>query len=243
MPSPFPGMDPYLEDDGLWPRVPPPARDVPVSDSAARPGGPLPRPRRPAPLPHGTGPVHVGGARGASRGLHRDPPAQRRPAGDAAGSGQPRQQDDHRRAGPPTSTSAARAATPTPTWSKSTWSCRAADAGVFARRPARMGLRRHGDALDAGRSATRSTRPRCKSACRASACRWPPTTATRSSTCTPPSRAATTRAASRPRSTTSAIPSTPLPDDDRRWLNDVLKQQKLRTKRIRHKDTKSTKTK
>ena len=105
--------------------VPPPARHVSVSDPAARPGGPLPRPRRPAPLLHGTGPVHFRGARGAPRGLHRDPPAQRRQTGHAAGGGQPRQQDDRLPAATPTSTSAARAATPTPTSSRSTWCCRA----------------------------------------------------------------------------------------------------------------------
>ena len=81
-----------------------------------------------------------------------------------------------------------------------------ADAGLLARRPARLGLRRHRDPRRPSRSATRFTPRPCKSACRASACRWRPTTATRSSTCTRRSRAATTRATSPPRSTTSATP-------------------------------------
>ena len=98
MPSPFPGMDPYLEDEQLWPVFQHQLVMCLYQILLAGPGRPLPGPRRPAPLRHRTGPVHLGGARGAPRRLHRDPPAQRRPARHAGRGGQPGQQDDAARA-------------------------------------------------------------------------------------------------------------------------------------------------
>ena len=68
MPSPFPGMDPYLEAEGLWPAFQHQLVRVPVPDPAAGAGRSLPRPRLPAPLPHRAGAVHL---RSAARSMPR----------------------------------------------------------------------------------------------------------------------------------------------------------------------------
>ena len=97
MPSPFPGMDPYLESEDAVAQLPASARAMPVSDSPAGSRRPLPRPRRSTTLWHRTSPVHVGRPRGTYRGVHRNPPAHRRQTGHAPRCRQSAEQDHRAR--------------------------------------------------------------------------------------------------------------------------------------------------
>ena len=187
MPSPFPGMDPYLEDEALgrpsstswssactrsccrawWTATGPASASGTTSPS---------RPCSPRSSARSTRRTSSRSASAATAGWSRCSTWSARATGprrggrqayldSARGRAERRRQPRRDRPG---------AAGP-------------ADARLLARRPAGVGLRRDRDAGHPAGAATRSTPRRCRSACPASACRWPPTTATRCWTCTRPS--------------------------------------------------------
>ena len=206
MPSPFPGMDPYLEHPKLWPafqhqllaclyQILLPGL---VDRYRARVGTRYVRLRNAA--------VHLDHPRRVHRGVHRDPHAHRQQARHAPGSGQPREQD-HRRgpAGVPRQAPRSRPRSagdrrdrPRPAGQ--------ADADLLARRAARVRPRRLRDARDRPGPLRDLHRDAPEAAAEVQAARSPPTTATRCSTCRPRSPAPTTSAASPARSTTRARP-------------------------------------
>ena len=77
--------------------VPAPVARVPLPDPPARSGRSLPRARRHALVRLRDAALHVDHSRRIQRGIHRDPLAHRQQARDAAGGGQPREQDHRRR--------------------------------------------------------------------------------------------------------------------------------------------------
>ena len=177
MPSPFPGMDPYLEDDTLWPAFQHQLVNVPVPDPPARLVDRYRARVGQRLYMHRASPVYVDRPRRAPGRIHRDSPAQRRPAGHPPGRRSARRTRPP--AGPAGLSEKRREAGPAAaTWSRSTWSCRASRRWITRARDCPTGITRSPSRVPPSRSATRSTRQRCKNGCHAFACPWQPMTAT-----------------------------------------------------------------